>query len=162
MVISIVAAMGKNRVVGKNNKLPWYLPADLKHFKELTLGKPVIMGKKTFESIGRPLPKRINIVLTRNENFNPQDCLTAHSVEEALKSAGEAKEVMVIGGASVYAQFLPRTDRIYLTLIDADFEGDTYFPEINPQEWKETQRIENEPDEKNSYKYTFITLERKK
>ena len=161
MPISIIAALAKNRVIGKDNKLPWNLPADLKHFKELTLGKPVIMGQKTFESIGKPLPGRTNIILTLDKNFKPQGCVVAHSIEEVLKKAADSNEVMICGGASVYKQFLPLAHKMYLTLIDADFEGDAYFPEFNWADWQEVERVENEPDKENSYKYIFITLKRK-
>lgn len=161
MVISIIAAIAKNRVIGKNNKLPWNLPADLKHFKDLTLGKPIIMGQRTFESIGKALPDRTNIILTLDKNFNPSGCIIAHSIEDALKAAGSAKEVMICGGASVYKQFLPLVHKMYLTLIDENFEGDAYFPEFNRGDWREIDRVENQPDQENPYKYTFITLERK-
>lgn len=162
MTISIIAAFGNNRVIGKNNKLPWNLPADLQHFKELTLGKPIIMGQRTFESIGKPLPGRINIVLSQDPNFNPPGCIVARSIQEALEAARPFEEVMICGGASVYKQFLPLADRMYLTLIDAEFEGDTFFPEFSWQDWQEKEKIENQPDKENPYKYTFITLERKK
>ncbi len=161
MTISIIAALAKNRVIGKDKQLPWNLPADLKHFKDLTLGKPVIMGQRTLESIGKPLPGRTNIVLSLDENFAPAGCIIVHSIEEALKAAGDSEEVMIAGGASVYGQFLPLAHKMYLTLIEADFEGDAYFPEFNWSDWRETDRIENQTDKENSYKYTFITLERK-
>jgi dihydrofolate reductase len=162
MMISIIAALGRNKVIGKNNKLPWKLPADLKHFKELTLGKPIIMGQKTFESIGKPLPGRTNIILSLDENFKPSGCIVAHSLQEALEATKGAKEVMIAGGASVYKQFLPLADRLYLTLIDADFEGDAYFPEFNWGDWEIIEKIENQPDKENPYKYTFLTLQRRK
>ena len=164
MVISIIAAIAKNRVIGKDNKLPWNLPADLQHFKELTLGKPIIMGQKTFESIGRALPGRTNIVLTRDKNFKPDGCIAVYSIDESLKAAGECdcQEVMVIGGAIVFEQFLSLTNRMYLTLIDEDFEGDAFFPEFDLADWQEKERIENQPDKENHYKYTFLTLERRK
>lgn len=162
MIISIIAALGKNLVVGKNNALPWNLPADMEHFRQLTRGKPVIMGQKTFESIGKPLAGRINIVLTLDENFNPPNCTVVHSIEEAMSAAKSYPEAMICGGVSIYCQFLPLADRMYLTLIEGDFEGDAFFPEFNWNDWQETERIENEPDEANPYKYTFLTLENKK
>ncbi|MFA4999104.1 MAG: dihydrofolate reductase [Candidatus Paceibacterota bacterium] len=162
MIISIIVAIGNNRVVGIDNKLPWNLPADMKHFREKTMGKPVIVGQKTFESIGKPLPGRTNIVLTLDKNFNHPGCIVAHSIEEALKAAKDFEEVMIIGGVSIYGQFMPLADRMYLTLIDGDFKGDIYFPEINYQDWEETERIDNLPDKENPYKYSFVTLERKK
>ena len=161
MTISIIAALAKNRVIGKNNKLPWNLPADLKHFKKLTLGKPIIMGQKTFESIGRPLPGRANIILSLDENFKPQGCIVAQSIEEALKILEHEKEIMIAGGASVYKQFLPLANKMYLTLIDANFEGDAYFPEFNWEDWEVIERIENQSDKETPYKYTFLTLQRK-
>lgn len=162
MVISIIAALAKNRVIGKNNKLPWHLPADFQHFKKLTLGKPVVMGQKTFESIGKPLSGRTNIILSLDENFSPEGCVIVRSIEEALKAAGDSEEVMICGGASVYKQFLPLAHKMYLTLIDEDFEGDTYFPEFDWEDWQETDRAENQLDKESPYKYTFVTLRRKK
>ncbi len=161
MIISIIVAIGKNRVIGINNSLPWNLPADLKHFRQITLGKPVIMGQKTFESLGRPLPDRINVILTLDENFQAQGCVIARSIQEALDKMKDAKEVMIIGGASIYKQFLPLADRMYLTLIEEDFEGDAYFPEFDWNDWGEIERIENKPDKDNPYQYTFLTLKRK-
>ena len=162
MIISIIAAMGKKRVIGIKNKLPWNLPADMEHFKELTKGKPVIMGMKTFESIGKPLPKRTNIIITRNPNYKAEGCIVVHSIEEALKAAENHKEVMIIGGASIYKEFLPKADKLYLTSIDADFEGDAYFPEYKIEEWEETSYEEHERDKDNPYNYTFLVLTRKK
>lgn len=160
MTISLIAAMDKNRVVGKKNALPWYLPADLRHFRKLTTGKPVIMGSTTFASIGKALPDRINIVMTHNPAFIAEGCAIAHSVEQALEKAGDAPEIMVIGGTNVFAQFLPLANRMYLTMIDAAIDGDVYFSEWDPDEWHETSREAHEADEKNSYGYTFLTLDR--
>lgn len=163
MIISIIVAIGNNRVIGIKNALPWKLPADMEHFRQLTAQKPLIMGQKTFESIGKALPRRTNIVLTLDKNFQAADCLIAHSIEEALQIAKEkGEEVMICGGVSVYKQFLPLADRMYLTLIDGDFEGDAFFPEFDWNDWDEIERIENQPDKNNPYKYTFLTLERKK
>ncbi len=163
MFISLIAAVLKNRVIGKKNKLPWHLPADFAHFKKLTMGHPVIMGKNTFLSIGKPLPNRTNIVLV-NDGFTAEGCLIARSLDDALalakKSTG-GEEIFIIGGASVYAQFLPRANRLYLTFIDAGFDGDAYFPEWNKNEWREASREPHAPDEKNPYAYTFVTFERK-
>ena len=161
MIISFVAAMGKNKVIGKDNSLPWSLPADMKHFRNLTTGKPIIMGRKTFESIGKPLPNRINIIITRDQNYKAEGCTIAHSTDEALTAAGNAEEVMVIGGAQIYKEFLPKANKMYLTIIDTDFEGDTYFPDYNVEEWKETAYEEYERDAENPYDYSFITLEKK-
>ena len=156
MIISLIAAMGRNRVIGKDNSLPWKLPEDMKRFKELTLGKPVIMGRKTFESIGKPLPNRKNIILTRYKNYKAKECIVVHSVEEALKTIKGNEEVMVIGGEQIFREFLQKADKMYLTFIDEYFEGDTYFPEYNKDEWKEVQREEHKDD----YKYAFVNLER--
>ena len=159
MIISLIAAMGKNRVIGKDNSLPWKLPEDMKRFKEITSGKPVIMGRKTFESIGRPLPNRLNIIITRDKNYKAEGCIVVHSINEALKAAEGNSEVMIIGGEQIFREFLPMANRMYLTLIDEDFEGDAYFPEYNKNEWKEVHRGEHKND---NYKYAFVNLERKK
>lgn len=158
--ISIICALAKNFVIGNKNQLPWHLPADLRHFKELTLGKPIIMGRKTFESIGKPLPQRRNIIITHNTNFNFSGCEAVHSLEEALTLAKNDNEIMIIGGANIFAQALPLARRMYLTILDQDFEGDAYFPKWNEQEWKIIERIDCQPDEKNPYHYSFLTLER--
>ncbi len=160
MIISIIVAIGNNRIIGNKNALPWNLPADMDHFRQMTKDKPVIMGQKTFESIGKPLPERINIVLTRDKSFNPSGCTVVFSIEEALKAVEKFNEVMIIGGASVYGQFLPLANKMYLTLVEGDFEGDTFFPEFEWSDWKETERKENLPDKNNPYKYTFLTLEK--
>lgn len=161
--ISIVVAMGKNRVIGANNALPWQLPKDMERFRQLTMGKPVIMGQKTFASLSKALPGRTNIVLTLDKKFQAPGCFMAHSIEEALQIAKEknTKEAMIIGGASVYKQFLPLADKMYLTLIDAEFAGDAFFPEFDYDKWEEIERIENEPDKDNPYRYTFLSLKRK-
>lgn len=161
MIISIIAAIGNNRVIGINNKLPWNLPADMEHFRQLTMGKPVIMGQKTFESIGKSLAGRKNIVLSRDNNFWPSECIVAHSIEETLDAAKDFEEVMIMGGVSIYGQFLPLADRIYLTLVEGDFVGDAYFPEFDHNDWIEVERIEHEADENNPHRYSFVTLERK-
>lgn len=161
MIISLIAAMDKNRVIGnKDNALPWRLPADLKRFRNVTLGKPVIMGRKTFESIGKPLPERTNIVVTRNEKYEAPGCIVVRSTEEALLAAGDAPEVVVIGGGEIYAQFLPYAKRLYFTYVDGVFAGNIYFPHWNQEEWREIFYEAHEPDEKNPYNYTFVTLER--
>jgi dihydrofolate reductase len=158
--IAIVVAMADNRVIGCDNRLPWHLPADLRHFKQVTVGKPVLMGRKTHESIGRPLPERTNIVVTRDRSYEAPGCIVVHSIESALKAAGDREEVMVIGGTDFYRQLLPKADRIYLTLVHADFEGDARFPEIDEREWREVERMDCVPDEKNPWPYSFIRLER--
>ena len=157
MTISLIAAVAKNGVIGENNSLVWKLPEDMKRFKQLTIGKPVVMGRKTFESIGRPLPNRTNIVITRDKNFEAEGCLIAHSVNDALKAAEVSEEIMVIGGSQIYKEFLPLANKMYLTLIDRDFEGDAYFPAFEKNEWKETFREEHQNEK---FKYSFVNLER--
>ncbi len=160
MKLSLIVAMAANHVIGHDNRLPWHLPADLKHFRATTLGKPVLMGRRTWESIGRPLPGRTNIVITRNADYAAAGCVVVHSLDEALSAAGDAGEVMVIGGAELYRQALPQADTIYLTLVHGGFEGQTRFPDWQPDDWREIERIDHEPDDKNPHAYSFITLER--
>ena len=164
-MISIIAAISKNRVIGNKNKLPWHLPADFKYFKEKTINKTIVLGFNTFKSIGeKPLPNRKHIVLSNDPNLKPQEnCFSAHSIDEALEIAKSqhVDELMVCGGAMVYKQFLPLADRMYLTYIHQDFEGDTFFPEFDMNEWQEISREDHEPDEKNLYSYSFVVLERK-
>jgi len=162
MIISIIVAIGNNRVIGIKNALPWNLPADMEHFRQKTWGKPVIMGQKTFESIGKPLAGRTNIIITLDKNYKAPECIIVHSIEECLEAAKEFEEVMIIGGASIYKQFLPLANRMYLTLVYGDFDGDFYFPEWDSNEWQEVERIEREADKNNQYRLSFVTLERKK
>jgi len=163
MMISIIAAVADNMVIGNKNALPWHLPADFKYFKEATLGKPIVMGLNTFKSIGeKPLPDRKNIILNNDPNYiPPEGCFAARSIDEVLEMTKTAEEVMICGGASVYKQFLPLADRLYLTLIHQDFEGDTYFPNFDIKDYNEIKRIDNKADEKNKYDYSFVVLERK-
>lgn len=162
MKISLIAAMAKGRVIGKDNDMPWHLPADLKHFKSLTVGKPVVMGRKTLASMGnRPLPKRVNIVLTRQEGLSVEGCTIVHSLEDALKAAGPCEEVIIMGGATLYEAVLEKADTMYLTFIDAHIEGDTYFPQWGEDSWQEVSRERREPDEKNVYALDFVTLTRR-
>ncbi|HLA74929.1 MAG TPA: type 3 dihydrofolate reductase [Gammaproteobacteria bacterium] len=160
MVISLVVAMARNRVMGRDNALPWHLPADLKYFKRITMGKPIVMGRKTFESIGRMLPGRANIVITHDHGYRADGCLVVHSIDEALAAAAGAPEVMIIGGAKLFEQTLPRATRIYLTEINADITGDTYFPKLDDHIWGETQRVDCAPDEQNPYSYSFRVLDK--
>jgi dihydrofolate reductase len=160
MILSIIVAIAKNHAIGKDNKLLWHLPNDLKHFKDTTSGHTVIMGRKTFDSVGKPLPKRRNIVITR-QAISIEGCEVVDSLQAAVALCKAEDEVFIVGGAEIYRQAIPLTDRIYLTIIDHDFEGDTFFPELNPDEWQETKHEDFEPDEKNKYKYKFITLERR-
>lgn len=159
--ISLIAAMADNRVIGSANKLPWKLPADMQWFRQQTLGKPIVMGRKTFESFGaKPLPGRTNIVVTGDINFHAEGCVIAHSIEESLQRAGDVPEIMIIGGASFYAQLLPRAHRLYLTLVHHRFDGDSWFPEFDRTRWRETQRIDRAADEKNPYACSFLILDR--
>ncbi len=160
MRLSIIAAMSANRVIGRNNSLPWRLPADLKRFKNLTIGHHLLMGRKTFESIGQPLPGRTTVVITRQSRYSPTGALVAHSIEQALLIAAQESEVFVAGGAQIYQQMLPRADRLYLTSIDKEFEGDTAFPDFDESEWRLIFKENRGPDEKNSYHYSFLTYER--
>ena len=157
--ISIIVALDENNLIGKRGGLPWKLPADLKHFKEITTGHTIIVGMKTYKSIGKPLPNRTNIVISRN-NQNIPGCITVKSVTEAIEAAPDNKGTFVIGGAEIYSQFLPLAQRIYLTQIHHRFEGDIFFPKLNLSEWREVERQDFDPDEKNPYKYSFVTLER--
>lgn len=159
--IALIAAMGNHRVIGIENRLPWYLPADFKHFKELTLGKPVLMGRRTYDSIGRPLPGRRNIVVTRDPRFRPEGVTVVSTIVEALAQAAPAPEIMVIGGASFYEQMLPRAHRLYLTFVHGDFEGDAYFPAWDTQEWEELERQDFPADDSGSPGYSFVTLGRR-
>ena len=161
MKLSIVVAMADNRVIGRDNALPWRLPADLQHFRRTTMGKPILMGRRTWESIGRPLPGRTSIVITRDPGYRAPGAIVAHSVAAALQAAAaHGDEAMVIGGAELYRQVLERTDTIYLTRIHAGFAGDTFFPELAPAEWRESERRDCEPDDRNPWRYSFIRLER--
>ncbi len=161
-MISIIAAMAENRVIGVHNTLPWRLPADLKHFRKLTTGHHVIMGRRNYESIGKPLPDRTNIVITHNPNYRAPGCLVVHSIEEALAIANSDPEIFVIGGAEIYRQALDSADRLYLTLVHAHVDGDTYFPEFNGSHWQEVGRERHEADERNRYAYTFLVYARNK
>lgn len=152
--------MAENRVIGANNALPWRLPADLKHFRRLTSGHHIIMGRRNYESIGKPLPDRTNIVVTRNTDYRAPGCLVRNSIEEALAAVRNDSEVFVIGGAEIYRQLLDRADRLYLTLIHSNIQGDTYFPEFNGHQWQEISRESHPADEANPHAYTFLTYAR--
>jgi dihydrofolate reductase len=159
--LELVVAVAENDVIGRGNQLPWHLPADLRHFKSLTLGKPVLMGRKTYESIGKALPGRSNIVLSRSQEFSPSDCIVVKTLDDARIAAGVDAPLMVIGGAEIYRQCLPLASRIHLTLIHAQIEdGDTVFAGWRGAEWDASSRERHEADDKNAYAYSFITLER--
>ena len=148
-------------MIGAGNALPWRISADLRQFRKITMGKPVLMGRKTFESIGRALPGRLNVVITRNPSFTATGCTVVHSTEEAIKASAGFEEVMVIGGASFYEQFLPEAGRMYLTLVHAKFEGDTLFPAFDWHDWKEIGREDFVADVQTAYPYSFVVLERR-
>lgn len=162
MSLSIIAAMDQNRLIGKNNKIPWSLPADLKYFKQTTMGSPVIMGRKTFESIGFSLPGRRNIIMTRDKNYSAEGCEVVHSQAEILNSfLDQEEEAFIIGGAEIYRLFLPYSDKLYLTIIDHEFSGDTYFPKIDWQNWNSVLEKKGTKDSKNPYMYFHRVYERK-
>jgi len=160
MKISIIAAMADNRVIGIDNQLPWNLPADMKWFRQNTLGKPVLMGRKTYGSIGKPLPKRRNIVISRDESLKIEGCDVVSSADAAFQLCSAEAEVMIIGGASFYEQTLPLADRLYLTLVHSEIDGDAWFPEIDFNQWQEVERIDHRADEANAFDYSFLILER--
>lgn len=162
MILSAIVAISNNNVIGKDNELPWYLPADLKYFKKITINHPVIMGRKSYEAIGQPLPKRTNIVLTQDPYYLSSNILIAHSIEEALALAYdlESDEVFVIGGAMIYEICLPLLDRLYITEIHADFDGDTFFPDWNREEWNLISEEHHSSDKKNEFDYSFKIYER--
>ena len=158
-IISLIAAMTKNRVIGIHNTLPWQLPADLQHFKKLTMGHPVIMGRKTYESIGRPLPGRANIIISRDDYPVPAECKLAHTLESAILLCTDYHEAFFIGGAQLYQQALPFADRLYLTEINTEIVGDAWFPEFDRQAWIETQR-EPHYDANSGYEFDFVIYQR--
>lgn len=163
MKLSIIAAVANNQVIGNKNRLIWHMPADLKFFKNKTLGHTMIMGRKTFESIGKPLPGRKTIVVTQQENYDAKGCETAGSFKDALKLAKDDGEVFVVGGAEIYNQAMNHyyTKTLYITRIFADFDGDTFFPEIDSNEWQIVERNDFEPDKDNKYPYSFRKFKRK-
>jgi|SRR5690625_1204377 len=163
-MISLIAAMGNNRVIGLNNDMPWHLPKDLAHFKKITTGHTIVMGRKTYESIGRPLPNRKNIILTRQASLRfPEEVMTVSSLETVLKWNEEnpEKEIFIIGGGNLYKQALPYADRLYLTEINEDFDGDTFFPAFDKLEWDVVDETIGERDINNPYDFKFITYERR-
>lgn len=161
MKISLIVAAAANNVIGRNGQLPWRLPEDLKRFKETTLGKPLLMGRKTYESIGRPLPERRNIILTRQPDYQAQGCIVVGSIESALEFAKGADELMVIGGTAVYELMLPHCDRIYLTRVHSIIEGDTFFPEIDPQQWYLVTREDFAANQERPHSFSFLVLDRR-
>ena len=166
MIISIIAAMDRNHLIGNKNQLPWHLPADFKHFKAVTMGKPIIMGRKTFESIGKPLPGRSNIVLSRNPDCHYEGVTCVSSFADALAAIPVAakpveEEIMIIGGSGIYQMLLPQVNRMYLTFVEGEFSGDAWFPEYDESQWLEKTSVLHQADEKNAYDCRFVTLERR-
>ena len=161
MRLSIVVAMDDNHLIGKGNGLPWHLPADLAFFKKITTGNSILMGRKTYDSIGKPLPNRRNIVITRNPDISISGCEVVDSIEKALSITKDEEEVMVIGGANLFEQLLPDVGKLYITHIEGEFEGETYFPHYDENDWLEVSCESHQPDEKNKYVYHFSIMDRK-
>ncbi|WP_316810829.1 dihydrofolate reductase [Pedobacter heparinus] len=161
MTVSIVVAIAENNAIGKNNELLWYLPTDLKHFKQLTSGRTIIMGRKTFDSIGKPLPNRRNIVITRSAGMEIPGTEVVNTLDQALALCIAEEEVFIVGGAEIYRQAIDKTDKIYLTRVHAQYAADAFFPEIDQKNWDEVDTEPHQPDEKNNLAYTFSTLLRK-
>jgi dihydrofolate reductase len=159
-MLTIIVAVADNGVIGSGNQLPWRLPDDLKRFKALSLGKPVVMGRKTYDSIGRPLPGRANIVISRQPGLEIPGCRVVGSIEEALEAAQPAPELVIVGGADIYRQVLPQVTTIHLTRVHADVAGDVLFPELQPHEWREVAKEYHPADERHAHAFTFSTLER--
>jgi dihydrofolate reductase len=161
MAINIVVAVAQNGVIGRDNQLIWHLPKDLRYFKNLTTGHAVVMGRKTYESIGRPLPNRVNIIISRDSDYQAIGCQTASSLADGIAKARQtSEEVFVIGGAQIYKQALALADRVYLTEVHGDFEGDTFFNALPKDQWKEISRETHQPDEKHMVGFSFVVLER--
>ncbi|MGQ3678452.1 dihydrofolate reductase [Tenacibaculum discolor] len=162
-MITLIAAIAKNNALGKDNDLIWYLPADLKRFKKVTTGHPILMGRNTFESIGKPLPNRTSIIITRNNNYFIDGCLIANSIEQAIELV-EGNDAFVIGGAQIYKEALEQNlvDRLDITVLHHEFEADAFFPKIDMNIWKEVAREDFKADEKNKYDYSFVSYEKRK
>jgi dihydrofolate reductase len=160
-MISIIVAIGKNRVIGKDNQLIWHLPADLKRFKQITMGHSMIMGRKTFESIGKALPGRTTVIVTRDKNYKQDNCLVAYSTEQAIEICKNDSEIFIVGGAQIFEKAIALTDKIYLTQIHESFDGDVFFPALNEDEWKIIWQEDHTADEKNKYDYSFVDYVRR-
>ena len=158
--VSLIVAMARNRVIGAGNRLPWHLPADLKHFRSLTMGHHILMGRKTYESIGRPLPGRISVILSRDPAYTAPGCIVLGSVEQALALAADDDEVFAIGGGELYGEMVRHAQRVYLTEVGADFDGTVLFPALDPAEWREVERSAYPADPRNPYPYAFVTYDR--
>jgi dihydrofolate reductase len=161
-MLTIIAAIGENNALGKNNQLIWHLPADLKRFKKVTTGHHIIMGRKTFESLGKPLPNRTTIIVTRDKNYTAEGCLVVNSLSDAVKTASSDENPFILGGAEIYKQSLEIADILDLTFVHHTFDADVFFPEIDKTIWKETFREDFKKDEKNIYDFSFVKLGRKK
>ena len=161
MKLSIIVAMDKNRVIGKDGNLPWHISSDLKNFKKITMGKPILMGRKTHESIGKILPGRENIILTKKRNYSVEGCIVKNNLDEVLSNFKKVSELIVMGGATLYEQTLDKVEKLYITEVRACIEGDIFFPEYDPDQWVEISRNSFEADENNEYDYSFTVLERK-
>ena len=160
MIRTLVLAMARNRVIGRDNQLPWRLPDEIAYFKKVTMGHPIVMGRRTYESIGKPLPGRMNIVVTRNRGFAAPGCTVVGSLDEAWRAAGDADEVCVIGGTSLFRESLPIADRIHLTEVEAEVPGDTYFPEFDRTQWRETEIERHPADARHAYPFRILRLDR--
>jgi dihydrofolate reductase len=161
MIISIIVAMDDNGVIGAGGTLPWHLSSDLKHFKSITMGKPIVMGRKTYESIERPLPGRENIIVTRDKNYIAEGCIVLHSLDAVYAHCCNNDEIMIMGGADLYTKTLDKASRIYMTEVHTDVNGDVFFPKFNRSQWKEIECEDHLADDKNEYDYSFVVLERK-
>lgn len=163
-MLSIIVAYDKNRTIGANNQLPWHLPADLAYFKKVTMGRPIIMGRKTHESIGRPLPGRDNIIITRNKEYQAEGCIVVHSIEDirALENQKNNEEMFIIGGAEIFKELIDEVDKLYITYIDAEFSGDTFFPDMEMNSWTKVSEEKGIRDEKNPYDYYFCVYGKNK
>ena len=162
MKTSLIVAMADNNVIGKDNQMPWHLPEDLKYFKRVTMAKPVIMGRKTFESLGKPLPNRTSIIITRNKNYKVEGCIVVHSLKEAIEAAKVDENPYILGGAEIYKQALDIADKLDLTIVHQTFDADAFFPKIDLNIWKEVAREDFKADEKNKYDYSFVSYEKRK
>ncbi len=161
MIISIITAMDRNSLIGNNNQLPWHLPADFAHFKTVTMGKPIVMGRKTYESIGKPLPGRTNIILSRNPDTWFEGALCVTNFEQAVAAVPDAEELVIIGGSAIYEMLLPQVSRMYITYVNGEFEGDSWFPGFDETQWLEKDSVTRQADENNLYECRFVTLEKK-
>jgi dihydrofolate reductase len=162
MIISFLVAVDKNKLIGRAGKLPWHLPADLAYFKQVTMGHTIVMGRKTYESIGRPLPGRVNVILTRDRSFTADNCVILHSVEEVLEKYKDTmQELFIIGGSEIFVQFFPFVDKLYITKLESEFEGDTYFPDYDINKWKVVSEEKGIIDAENLYEHTYYIYDRK-